>query len=141
MRIGVSLVTLQVALQVIGLQRLLAHLDAPPATGAMAPGTRDQLLNDGRRIAGYADAWLRRPRPRNACLRRSLLLFGRLRRAGLPVTFCLGIRKDQALGSHDPVDGHAWLELDGRVLLESEATAERNLRTFSYPASPQIGES
>jgi len=132
-RVGFALLALQVALKAVGLRRVLAYLDPTSPAWLSDPAARHVALRDGRRIAGYADAWLRRLRPRNPCLRRSLLLFGRLRRAGLPVTFCMGIREGQALVADDLIRGHAWLEFDGRVLLESEATAARNLRTFSYP--------
>jgi hypothetical protein len=131
--IGIGLISLQLALRAFGLRRVLAHLGRPLPAVLAEPKVRDAALNQAERLAIDVDAWLRRLRPRNPCLRRSLLLFGRLRRAGVPVTFCLGIRKGQVLGADGPIDGHAWLELDGQVLLESPATAEQNLRTFSYP--------
>jgi len=95
-----------------------------------AAGSAEQ----GRRFAVYADFWLCHLRPRNPCLRRSLVLFAALRRGGLPVTFCLGIHKDQAPSTEDRVQGHAWLERDGRVLLEPEDAIARQVRTYCYPS-------
>lgn len=135
LRIGVALALVPLALSTLGLQRVLARLDtargAPRRRGS--PVTAEAAVERGRRLAGYADFWLRYLRPRNPCLRRSLVLFERLRRAGLPVTFCLGICKDQPPGADEPVQGHAWLEMDGRVILEPEAAVARHLRTYRYP--------
>lgn len=47
------------------------------------------------------------------CLPRSLTLFTMLRRRGYPAVFCSGVRKEGA-----KLQGHAWVELDGRVLEE-----------------------
>jgi len=112
----------------------LALLDAPSAPHTA--NARDLSSERGARaarLALYADYWLGRLRPGNPCLRRSLALFWRLRRAGLPVAFCLGVRSDQALAADEPAAGHAWLELDGVAILESEATVAHYATTFRYP--------
>jgi hypothetical protein len=58
------------------------------------------------------------------------VLFWRLRRAGLPVTFCLVVRSDQPLEADEPAAGHAWLELDGVAVPEPAATVARDATTF-----------
>jgi hypothetical protein len=132
--IGTALAIAPVALSRLKLPQLLALLDAPSA-----PHTaNDRDLSSERgaraaRLALYADYWLGRLRPGNPCLRRSLALFWRLRRAGLPVAFCLGVRSDQALAADEPAAGHAWLELDGVAILESETTVAHYATTFRYP--------
>jgi hypothetical protein len=137
-RVGAAVTTAPLALSLFGLRPLLARMaQRTGGPGRRARETPGAILSRGRRLALYADFWLRRLRPRNPCLRRSLLLFGRLRRAGLPVTFCLGVRTDGPQGTGSPIAGHAWLELDGRVILESPAVAERHTATFRYPAEPR----
>jgi hypothetical protein len=129
--IGVALAFSPIALSRLKLPQLLARLDAPSAPHTAS--ARDLLSVQGVRLSRYADYWLGRLRPGNPCLRRSLALFWRLRRAGLPVTFCLGVRADQPLEADEPAAGHAWLELDGVAILESEATVARHATTFRYP--------
>ncbi len=51
--------------------------------------------------------------PRGDCLVRSLAIYTALRRQGWPVTFVSGVRRDA-----DGVVGHAWVEMEGRVLRE-----------------------
>lgn len=131
LRMGVAVALVPGALSVFGLERVLNRRGTLLA--AANPVKADALVERGRRLAIYADYWLRLLRPRNPCLRRSLALFERLRRAGLPVDFCLGIRNDQGLGADEPVVGHAWLELGGRVILEPEALIARHVRTYRYP--------
>ena len=52
------------------------------------------------------------------CLRRALLLHGWLRRKGLEPALHLGVPKDAAPGA---LRAHAWVELEGVPLLESDA--------------------
>jgi hypothetical protein len=116
-----------------GLPRTLAQLDARPR---LARGIRSDdaaSIARAQRLALYADVWLRRLRLANPCLRRTLVLFGRLRRAGLPVRFCLGVRAGPALSADDPLDGHAWLELHGQPFLERSPLPAQHVTTFRYP--------
>ena len=53
--------------------------------------------------------------PRTTCLHRALTRFVMLRRRGWSPTFVVGVRE----GS-EPIEGHAWLELDGAPFLEPE---------------------
>lgn len=131
--IGAALAIAPIALSRLQLPQLLARVDVPPATHSVALQARDSMAARAARLALYADFWLRRLRPGNPCLRRSLVLFWRLRRAGLPVALCLGVRSDQPLEADEPASGHAWLELGGDAILESEATAARYATTFRYP--------
>lgn len=133
--IGVALALIPRALSTFGLQRVVARLDAAPRGSHRLEelNPASVSIEQARRLAVFADYWLRRLRSRNPCLRRSLVLFARLRRAGLPVNFCLGIRKNEPLGVDDPVQGHAWLELDGCVVLEPEAAIADYARTYCYP--------
>jgi hypothetical protein len=133
--VGVELLRVPFDLSRLGLSRLLVRLDAPRRARGVRP-VGGAALARARRLALYADVWLRYQRPPNPCLRRSLVLFGRLRRMGVPVTFCLGIRTEEPLGADGPVLGHAWLELGGQTILESEGGAAMRATTFRYPLDP-----
>lgn len=68
--------------------------------------------------------------PRGDCLLRSLAVYTALRGEGWPVRFVSGIRRDAA-----GVTGHAWVELDGKVLPELNEPGNRSAYTpnFEYP--------
>jgi hypothetical protein len=51
---------------------------------------------------------------RHTCLKRSAILYHLLRRSGLPVELCIGVRRDAA----GPLTAHAWLIRDGIPYLE-----------------------
>jgi hypothetical protein len=92
-----------------GIGTLLA--DLTPAQAAIRPRTALERLNTMRGIR-----WAIRLLPggrEGRCLVRSLAAYGALRRQGFPVQFVSGVRR--APGG---VTGHAWVELDGRVLPE-----------------------
>jgi hypothetical protein len=65
------------------------------------------------------------------CLVRSLAIYAALREQGWPVCFVSGVRR--GVGG---VQGHAWVELDGRVLAELGEPRNRELYqvNFAYPA-------
>lgn len=130
---GFALATMGRRLARHPLPALLERAGAP--TGPADPmASRHAALARSARLARYADFWLRSLRTHNPCLRRSLVLFPILRRTGLPVVFCLGVRNDRPLSPEEQVTGHAWLELDGRALFEPEGVAHY-VPTFRYPVS------
>ena len=55
------------------------------------------------------------------CLRRALLLHGWLRRRGLQPALLLGLPANAAAPAPGDFSAHAWVELDGVPLLESDA--------------------
>ena len=65
------------------------------------------------------------------CLRRALLLHGWLRRRGLQPALLLGLPANAAAPAAGDFSAHAWVELEGVPLLESDA----GYRPF-VPASP-----
>ena len=116
--------------------RLLGLMAALPVVSAMLAlfgfvRTRRLLEsasgNAGRRVAGdeelraaQAAAWLtniagRRGAVTATCLRQSLLLYWLLRRRGLAPEIRLGVRKED-----QKFDAHAWVELHGIALGETE---------------------
>lgn len=71
---------------------------------------------DDASLAWWVDALLHRlPRPWTySCLKRAVVLFYLLRRAGRPVTLCIGVRRD----ADGAFAAHAWLVRDGSPYLE-----------------------
>jgi hypothetical protein len=72
------------------------------------------------RLGGIVEARLRLLPGDTRCLARSLVLLRLLARRGLSGTLVIGVRTEPAFGAH------AWVELDGRALLNPiEATGSR----------------
>jgi len=93
------------------------------------------------KIVAYADYILSRSfwLCKGTCLRRSLLLYHFLRRAGINVQICIGVRykKDSTQESPSKVlEGHAWLLYRGQIFLERQATMAREYRvTYCFPVA------
>jgi hypothetical protein len=86
-------------------------------------------------LAEWTDRVLGRLPPpwRRTCLRRSLVLYYLLRRAGRPAVLHLGVRRDPA----GVLDAHAWLSRDGAPLLEPAASHATSYRILaSFPPAP-----
>lgn len=140
LRIGAYVASAPVGLSRLGLRPILSRqLGRARGVATVRDVAADAALAHAESLARYADFWLRRLRAHNPCLRRSLALFGRLRRAGLPVTFCIGIRTDAPIAPGREVTGHAWLELDGRAILEQKVNISAYTVTFRYPDAPPSG--
>ena len=81
-----------------------------------APQTATALdLQSAERLAQLAAIAGRRGAVTATCLRQSLLVYGWLRRRGLAPEHVLGVRK-----LDDSFDAHAWVELQGIALGQSE---------------------
>jgi hypothetical protein len=121
-----SIVLLSVAWVLVRLWRLDRLLEWLTPTVASPSRSTEQV----REVARYLDAILRRlPVGRGrSCLVRSLALYSRARRSGLPVRFHCGVRR---VGS--TLDGHAWLTLGGQPFLEPADPAAAYAVTFSFP--------
>jgi hypothetical protein len=68
--------------------------------------------------------------PLGICLRRSLLRYHFLRRAGVPAVIHFGAR----IKGDDSVGGHAWLTLNGQPYFEAAENYKDYAVMFSYPA-------
>jgi len=96
-----------------------------------SPAVRRRTVRAVRRLS--------RVLPRNAegdCLLRSLTIYTKLRREGLPVVFRSGVRR-----TAEGIVGHAWVELDGVVLPELGEPDNPTLYrvNFTYPDQPVSG--
>jgi hypothetical protein len=86
----------------------------PAAVAAQTPEAADLALPPEviRDLADTA-ALLERGSPLGLCLRRSMLRYHFLRRAGLPLVLNFGARFKQGQADRE-ITGHAWVTLDGR---------------------------
>lgn len=98
----------------------------------------DPGLGPGPARAGVLDRHLRvatglfrdvRRRIGSNCMRRSLVLFRCLRREGFPVAIVFGVKRNGDGG----LDGHAWIEIDSRPILEPGEPREEFAVAFVYP--------
>lgn len=105
----------------------------PAALQALTPPAGPQAL-DHDTIRQIVDALTAfgAGRPLGICLRRSLLRYHFLRRAGLPVVVHFGARR---LG--DQMGGHAWLSLDGLPYYEQPQHYRGYTLMWSFPDSEQ----
>lgn len=101
----------------------------PAALAALTPQPAPQRLEAAtiRQIVDALSAF-GAGRPLGICLRRSLLRYHFLRRAGLPVVVHFGARR---LGER--IGGHAWLTLDGQPYYETPEHYLNYVLMFSYP--------
>ncbi len=102
----------------------------PIALHGLTPPAEPQALQREtiRRIVDALTA-LGAGRPLGICLRRSLLRYYFLRRAGLPLVIHFGARR---LGGD--IAGHAWLTLDGQPYYERPEHVLLHTLMWSYPA-------
>lgn len=91
-------------LRLVPLERLMPRLGRP-GRGRKRPGAGQQAEVQ-RRVRGLLS---RLPAPwRETCLTRSVVLYHLLRKAGIPLELCIGVRRKP-----ESLDAHAWLMRDG----------------------------
>ena len=108
------------------LLRLLAWLSPRPRKATYQPRLApqraaywlDRLLN--------LNAWVFTP----ICWKRALVLHRILGREGIETRILFGVRQPDGQAVN-PLNGHAWLECEGRPLLEKEAP--QYVVTFAFP--------
>lgn len=101
----------------------------PAAMQALTPAAVPSPLDADaiRRIVDAVAAW-GGGRPLGSCLRRSLLRYYFLQRAGLPVVVTFGARRRS-----DALNGHAWLTLHGQPYYEQPEHYHPYTVMWSYP--------
>lgn len=74
---------------------------------------------------------------RGTCLKRSLVLYHFLRKSGINVHLCFGVRHNGRLPDREAekkLEGHAWLLYRGEIFLERNAAMTRTYAvTYCYP--------
>ena len=115
-------------LSAVSLARLASLAGRSPATPAAAPDDAVAADYIGRVLSGWPRPWA------YTCLKRGIVLFHMLRRAGRPVELHIGVRKD----ADGALQAHAWLVQGGAPYLESDQSEHRAftvIATFPEPAA------
>jgi len=114
-------------------QALAAPL--PEALAALTSPTSDLGLPTSalRRLADLA-ALLDRRSPLGLCLRRSLVRYHFLRRAGLPLVLNFGARFKGGVADRE-IAGHAWVTLEGQPYFEDGENWKGFTVMLKYPRS------
>jgi hypothetical protein len=105
----------------------------PQALAAQTPEGVDLALPYAHlRLLADAAALFERRSPLGLCLRRSLVRYHFLRRAGLPLVLNFGARFKAGLADRE-VTGHAWVTLDGQPYFEDGENYRGFTVMFRYP--------
>jgi hypothetical protein len=108
---GLALPAFNVALKVAGFARVWMRIERTSVTRAnrqvLAPQRLAQLVNIAARYSLGKDC----------CLARSMYLGWLLRRRGIPAPLRIGVRHGDG-----KLDAHAWIELEGAPLNDTQAT-------------------
>lgn len=99
--------------------------------GRVPAGGRPRELSE-LGLSDYVSRILRgKPHPwRYTCLRRSVVMYHVLRRAGHPVALQIGVKK----GDAGRIKAHAWLVRDGAAYLEPSPDEHRSYQVIaSFP--------
>jgi Transglutaminase-like superfamily len=105
----------------------------PKALAAQTPaGTDLAMPPDTVRLLADAAALFERRSPLGVCLRRSLLRYHFLRRAGLPLVLNFGARFKAGVADRQ-VTGHAWVTLDGEPYYEDGDNYQGFTVMLRYP--------
>ena len=126
------------------LPALVKYLSIPTLLKTLTPGGNKSGKNLDvdfliEKIVKYTDYILRFNwlAYKNTCLKRSLVLYHFLRKYGIEVQICLGVKKGESMDEVDSekiLQGHAWLTYDGNIFLEKNSlTAHTFKTTFCFP--------
>lgn len=105
----------------------------PEVLAAQTPVTADLRLPPDRvRVLADAAALFERRSPLGVCLRRSLVRYHFLRRAGVPLVVNFGAQFNDTAPNRD-VTGHAWVTLNGQPYYEEGDSYRGFLVMLRYP--------
>ncbi len=114
---------------------LPAALEAPLAQALASfipPATDPRLPTSVLRRLADLTALLDRGSPLGLCLRRSLVRYHFLRRAGLPLVLNFGARFKGGVADRE-ITGHAWLTLEGEPYFEEGENYRGFTAMLRYP--------
>lgn len=131
---------IQIFLLVTILPLLVRFLSIPKLMKVLTPGGvkiyeshKQEKMKD--KIVKFTDYILSRNLwiYRTICLKRSLVLYHFLRKIGITVHICFGVRLPNK-ESKDKLEGHAWLLYYGDIYLEKNVEMTRSYKiTYSFP--------
>jgi hypothetical protein len=130
---GAALLALRMSAWVAALSLLVKFMPLPRALGVVAPSRLGPTPRDPEEAQAAlarlldtllsSDFWVFTP----TCWKRAPVLHRYLALRGIETRIVFGVRRD----GDDALSGHAWLEREGRPLLESKAPDYRV--TYSFP--------
>jgi hypothetical protein len=109
-----ALPSIAAALRLFGYQRTLQWLERVSSHAGSQPGGSGEFAA-AQEVANLASIAGRHGAIKATCLRQSMLVYWLLRRRGLDPDIKLGVRKQDGV-----FDAHAWVELDGIALAQSD---------------------
>jgi hypothetical protein len=125
----------RIAFWVIIFSAAVKFRSLPAALQLLSPSAREEPARpaDDEEIAGAVQAVLGMNFFvfRQICWKRAALLHRFLALRGLPTTIVFGLRKEPA----DELKGHAWLEANGKPIMESEAP--NYTVTYTFPSTQE----
>lgn len=123
------LVTLSpVALRLFSIPRLM-RICTPRYLQVYEDRNRENLRAKAVKFTDYILGW-NALRCRNTCLKRALVLYYFLRKWGMDVRVCFGVR----YAAHKRLDGHAWLLYQGDIFLERNTERTKAYtQTYCFP--------
>jgi hypothetical protein len=123
-RTVLAALTLPPLLSLMSFGRLARWISRRTPAGGPAPPESDLAEWTDGLLRGWPPPW------RYTCLKRSVVLYYLLRRAGLPATLHIGVRRDAA----GAFAAHAWLTRGGALLHEPPSSRPGLYRVIaSFP--------
>jgi len=139
----------QIFLLVTVLPFLLKCFSLPRVMKMLAPGdlkVYKDLEKSKNQVVKFTDYILKHNLwiDKNTCLKRSLVLYHFLRKLGINVHICFGVRYNERLSDREAkkkLEGHAWLLYHGDIFLERNAEVTKTYTmTYCFPDKiEQIG--
>ena len=120
---------------------LVKLLSLPRLMNVLTPGDLRQHKNqDIEKVVKFTDyilscnLWIYK----STCLKRSLVLYHFLRKFGINVHICFGVKYDEKLPDREPqkrkLEGHAWLLRNGDIFLERNVEMAKTYKvTYCFP--------
>jgi hypothetical protein len=116
-------IVLPIAKRVVSLSKLVSFMELPRRSSARQPFREKRVASLAHRVSGLGS------RSSANCLERSLLAYRFLSEMGAAPRLVLGVRKEG-----EKVEGHAWVEVDGRAVAEQPPQELGYAPTTSFAA-------
>jgi Transglutaminase-like superfamily len=127
---------IQIFLLLTVLPLIVKLLSVPRLMNALTPGNSKQHKNlDIEKVVKFTDYILSRNLwvYKTTCLKRSLVLYRFLRKLGMNVHICFGVRSPDG-ESRKKLEGHAWLLYNGDIFLERNIEMTKTYKvTYCFP--------
>lgn len=137
-----SLLVLPVMLRLFSIPRLMAIV-TPRQLNRYKSQEVEKLKAKAVKFTDYLLGW-HSPGCKNTCLKRSMVLYHFLRKVGIDVHICFGVRHNGRLSDRETkkrLEGHAWLLYHGNIFLERNVEITKTYTlTYCFPDKmEQIG--